>query len=152
MIKNELNLCYFYTYFKKRPKNDLVFFRFVLYTPQGLKPYQSGRRSFQVNSFRVWRTVDTHRRKLGCVTHIGENWGEWHTFGEIWVVWHTLEKTGFCDTHSVKTGLCDIRTDGRTDGRTNERTNGETLNIKCSTIVEHNNKWKHFKFDRFFHV
>ena len=53
MIKNVLNLYYFCIYFKKRPKNDLVLFRFVLYTPQGLKTYQSCRRSLQVNSFRV---------------------------------------------------------------------------------------------------
>ena len=53
MMKNVLNLYYFCIYFKKRPKNDLVLFRFVLYTPQGLKTYQSCRRSFQVNSFRV---------------------------------------------------------------------------------------------------
>ena len=53
MMKNILNLYYFCIYFKKRPKNDLVLFRFVLYTPQGLKTYQSCRRSFQVNSFRV---------------------------------------------------------------------------------------------------
>ena len=53
MIKNVLNLYYFCIYFKKRPKNDLVLFRFVLHTPQGLKTYQSCRRSFQVNSFRV---------------------------------------------------------------------------------------------------
>ena len=53
MMKNVLNLYYFCIYFKKRPKNDLVFFTFVLYTSQGLKTYQSCRRSFQVNSFRV---------------------------------------------------------------------------------------------------
>ena len=52
-MKNALNLYYFCIYFKKRPKNDLALFRFVLYTPQGLKTYQSCRRSFQVNSFRV---------------------------------------------------------------------------------------------------
>ena len=53
MMKNVQNLYYFCIYFKKRPKNDLVLFRFVLHTPQGLKTYQSCRRSFQVNSFRV---------------------------------------------------------------------------------------------------
>ena len=52
-MKNVINLYYFCIYFKKRPKNDLLLFRFVLYTPQGLKTYQSCRRSFQVNSFRV---------------------------------------------------------------------------------------------------
>jgi len=52
-MKNILNLYYSCIYFKKRPKNDLVLFRFVLYTPQGLKTYQSCWRSFQVNSFRV---------------------------------------------------------------------------------------------------
>ena len=31
MMKNVLNLYYFCIYFKKRPKNDLVLFRFVLY-------------------------------------------------------------------------------------------------------------------------
>ena len=58
MMKNVLNLYYFCIYFKKRPKNDLVLFRFVLYTPQGLKTYQSCRRSFQVNSFRVLADSD----------------------------------------------------------------------------------------------
>ena len=53
MMKNVLNLYYFCIYFKNRPKNDLVLFRFVLYKPQGLKTYQSCRRSFPVNSFRV---------------------------------------------------------------------------------------------------
>ena len=62
MMKNVLNLYYFCIYFKKRPKNDLVLFRFVLYTPQGLKTYQSCRRSFQVNSFRV--LADSVRDKI----------------------------------------------------------------------------------------
>ena len=53
MMKNVLNFYFFCIYFKKRLKNDLVIFRFVLCTPQGLKTYQSCRRSFQVNSFRV---------------------------------------------------------------------------------------------------
>ena len=63
MMKNVLNLYYFCIYFEKRPKNDLILFRFVLYTPQGLKTYQSCRRSFQVNLFRVLAdsalTIDT---------------------------------------------------------------------------------------------
>ena len=58
MMKNVQNLYYFCIYFKKRPKNDLVLFRFVLYTPQGLKTYQSCRRSLQVNSFRVLADSD----------------------------------------------------------------------------------------------
>ena len=53
MMKNILNLYYFCLYLNKRPKNDLVLCRFVIYTPQGLKSYQSCRRSLQVNSFRV---------------------------------------------------------------------------------------------------
>ena len=53
MMKNVLDLYYLCIYLKKRPKNDLVLFRFVLYTPQGLKTYQSCTRSFQVNSFCV---------------------------------------------------------------------------------------------------
>ena len=53
MMKNILNLYFFCIYFKKRPKNDLVLYRFLLYTPQGLKTYESCKRSFQVNSFGV---------------------------------------------------------------------------------------------------
>ena len=53
MMKNILNLYEFCIYFKKRPKNDLVLYRFLLYTPQGLKTYESCKRSFQVNSFGV---------------------------------------------------------------------------------------------------
>ena len=64
MMKNVLNLYYFCIYFKKRPKNDLVLFRFVLYTPQGLKTYQSCRRSFQVNSFRVLADSDQELVKV----------------------------------------------------------------------------------------
>ena len=67
-MKNVQNLYYFCIYFKKRPKNDLVLFRFVLYTPQGLKTYQSCRRSLQVNSFRVLAdSVVCMRLKLGRI-------------------------------------------------------------------------------------
>ena len=52
-MKNALNLHHFCIYFKKRPKSDLVSFRFILYTLQWPKNYQSERRSFYLNSFRV---------------------------------------------------------------------------------------------------
>ena len=66
MMKNVLDLYYFCIYFKKRPKNDLVLFRFVLYTPQGLKTYQSCRRSFQVNSFRVLADSELSVKSTNC--------------------------------------------------------------------------------------
>ena len=53
MMKNVLNLHHFCIYFKNRPKSDLVSFRFILYTLQWPKNYQSERRSFYLNSFRV---------------------------------------------------------------------------------------------------
>ena len=65
MMKNVLNLYYFCIYFKKRPKNDLVLSRFLSYTPQGLKTYQSCRRSFQVNSFRVLADSAKGKKRRG---------------------------------------------------------------------------------------
>ena len=53
MMKNVLNLHHFCIYFKNRPKSDLVSFRFILYTLQWPKNYQSERRSFYLNSFCV---------------------------------------------------------------------------------------------------
>ena len=53
MMRNVLNFHHFCIYFKKRPKSELVSFRFILYTLQRPKNYQSERRSFYLNSFHV---------------------------------------------------------------------------------------------------